>query len=63
MLQGRQDHLEPELAVGLLGEDGPASLPRARGVASLDHEALDVAVEACSIVVAAGGQRQEILAG
>ena len=59
----RQGDLEAELPVGALGEDGPPALPRARGVAALDHEALDVPVEGGPVVGPAGGEGQEVLAG
>ena len=39
------------------------SLARVRGVPSLHHEVLDVAVDQVVIVVAAGTQGQEILTG
>ena len=42
------------------------ALPRmwhTSGVAALDHEAADVAVKYCAIVVAAGTERQEVLCG
>lgn len=51
----------PELVGELLPPDRGAPLPRARRVAALDHEPLDVAVEDGAVVVAARAQRQEVL--
>lgn len=51
----------PELVGELGAPDGGASLAGTGGVAALDHEALDVAVEDGAVVVAAGAEGQEIL--
>lgn len=50
-----------ELVGELAAPDGGAALAGARGVAALDHEPLDVAVEHRAVVVAARAQRQEVL--
>ena len=42
-------------------KDAPSSLPRATGVSTLYHEALDVAMEQRPVVVTTGTQRKEIL--
>jgi hypothetical protein len=51
----------PELVGELGAPDGGAALAGAGGVAALDHEALDVAVEDGAVVVAAGAEGQEVL--
>ena len=51
-----------ELVVEALAPDALAALARARGVPSLDHEALDVAVEERLVVLAARRQRQKVAA-
>lgn len=56
-----------EARVDLVGKgvaiDGGAAAPRARGVAALDHEVGDDAVEDGVVVVAAAGELGEVLAG
>jgi hypothetical protein len=61
--QSDQWYLEglPELVGELGAPDGGAALAGAGGVAALDHEALDVAVEDGAVVVAAGAEGQEVL--
>lgn len=77
--EGREDDLEAEasfvfvvsvavafvVAVAAVGgrKDRLASFPRPRRVSSLDHEPLDIPVEDGVVVLAAGGQREEVLAG
>lgn len=51
----------PELVGELGAPDGCPALAGAGGVAALDHEALDVAVEDGAVVVAAGAEGQEVL--
>lgn len=57
MLERRADLVLEGVAV-----DGLAAAPRARGVAALDHEAGDDAVEDHVVVVAALRERREVLA-
>ena len=49
-----------DLVVELAPPDALAALARARGVAALQHEALDVAVEERVVVVARRGEREEV---
>jgi hypothetical protein len=51
----------PELVGELGAPDGGTALAGAGGVAALDHEALDVAVEDSAVVVTAGAEGQEVL--
>jgi hypothetical protein len=51
----------PELVGELGAPDGGAALAGAGGVAALDHEALDVAVEDGAVVVTTGAEGQEVL--
>ena len=49
-----------DLVVELAPPDALAALARARGVAALQHEALDVAVEERVVVVARRGEREKV---
>lgn len=58
MPQARVDFVVEHVAV-----DGGAAASRARGVAALDHEVWDDAVEDCVGKVAAAGEGDEVVAG
>lgn len=53
---------ETRLVLEGLAVDGAAASARARGVAALDHEVLDDAVEGDAVVVALGGELLEVAA-
>jgi hypothetical protein len=52
-----------DLVLKLLAVDAASAAARAGRVAALDHEIFDDAVENCVVVVAARGERGEVLAG
>lgn len=52
-----------DFVVEFVAVDGGAAAPRARGVAALDHEVWDDAVEDCGGEVAAAGEAGEVVAG
>ncbi len=52
-----------DLVGELLAPDGVAAAPGAVGVAALQHEVGDVAVELDAVVAAARTEREEVLAG